>query len=59
MGAALTTWLLQSLLFGVGPLDLLTLGAAAAFLVLVAVTASWMPARRAMAVPPLEALRHE
>ena len=58
-GAALTTRLLRSLLFGVDPLDPVTLGAAAAFLVLVAVAASWMPARRAMAVPPLEALRHE
>jgi putative ABC transport system permease protein len=59
VGVALTTRLLRSLLFGVDPLDPLTLGAAAAFLVTVAFSASWMPARRAMAVPPLEALRHE
>jgi ABC-type lipoprotein release transport system permease subunit len=51
--------LLRSLLFGVDPLDPITLGAAATFLVLIAVAASWMPARRAMAVPPLEALRYE
>jgi predicted lysophospholipase L1 biosynthesis ABC-type transport system permease subunit len=59
LGASLTTRLLRSLLFGVDPLDPITLGAAATFLVLIAVAASWMPARRAMAVPPLEALRYE
>lgn len=58
-GATLVTRLLRSLLFEVDPMDSTILGAASVFLVLVAVAASWMPAQRAMKVPPLEALRHE
>jgi predicted permease len=58
-GAALVTRLLRSLLFGVDPMDPVILSAAAIFLGFVAVAASWLPAQRAMAVPPLEALRHE
>jgi putative ABC transport system permease protein len=47
------------LLFGVEPLDLPTIAASAAMLVGVALAAAWVPARRAMAVEPMVALRRE
>ena len=50
---------LQSLLFQVSPRDPLTLGAAAAFLALIALLAAALPARRAMRLSPLAALRHD
>jgi predicted permease len=55
---ALTRWL-QDMLFQVHPADPVTLGAAAVFLVLVAVAASLAPARRATRIDPMIALRHE
>jgi len=53
------TRLMASLLFGVNPNDPATLGAAAALLALVALTACYLPARRATRVDPIAALRHE
>jgi ABC-type lipoprotein release transport system permease subunit len=41
----------------VEPVDPLTIGAAAALLVTVALLASWIPARTATAVNPMTALR--
>jgi len=59
-GAAVgLTRLLRSLLFGVSPWDPVTYAAVAAVLLLAAVLASYLPARRASAVNPLEALRAE
>jgi putative ABC transport system permease protein len=49
--------LLKGLLFGVEPADPPTIAIAAALLVAVAVVAAWIPARRAMAVDPITALR--
>jgi predicted permease len=57
-GALATTRLMQSLLFEVQPTDPATLVAVSIGLVLLAAAASWVPARRAMAVDPVEALRN-
>ena len=51
--------LLESRLFGVRPADIPTLLAAAGVLAAVAIVASWMPARRASRVDPVNALRAE
>jgi len=53
------TRLIRSQLFGVGAVDLPSLSIAIAVLVLTAVVASYLPARRAAKVGPLEALRLE
>jgi putative ABC transport system permease protein len=56
--AALSRWI-SSLLFGVAPLDPVTYGAAAAIILAAAMTASYIPARRAASVDPMETLRSE
>ena len=48
---------LKPLLFGVSPIDPWTYGSIVAFLGLVGVAASWVPARRAGRVPPAMVLR--
>lgn len=55
----LSTRLVKSLLYGLDPNDPLVLTASAAMLVLIGVAATWLPARRAAAVEPMQALRHE
>jgi predicted permease len=60
LGAALLlTRLVKSMLYGLQPADPLSLTGGAALLVAVALVASWVPARRAAGVQPMEALRHE
>jgi macrolide transport system ATP-binding/permease protein len=58
-GSLATTSLLRPLLFGVRPMDLPTLAAVAAVLAAAAILASYLPARRAASVNPVEALRAE
>jgi putative ABC transport system permease protein len=58
-GAALVGRALERLLFGVRGTDLTTFAATGLLLVLVAVVASYVPARRAMRTDPMEALRAE
>ncbi|MGH7619062.1 MAG: FtsX-like permease family protein, partial [Gemmatimonadaceae bacterium] len=60
LGAAVSfaaSRLLQSFLFGVSPRDPITFAAVTGLLVVVAVAASYIPARRATRIDPLEALR--
>ncbi|HEY2459639.1 MAG TPA: ABC transporter permease [Candidatus Acidoferrum sp.] len=57
--ALTVTKLLGSLLFGIHANDPLTLFAVVAVLLVIALTASFIPARRAMRVDPMVALRYE
>jgi putative ABC transport system permease protein len=57
LGAVATTRYLRTLLFGVGPTDPFMLGGAAIVLLAVATAACLVPARRAIRVDPMEALR--
>lgn len=51
--------LMKSMLFAVGPLDLRAYAAVTALLMVVTLLACYVPARRAMRVDPMVALRHE
>lgn len=51
--------LVASMLYGLKSWDPATLGGSAVLLALVALGASWIPARRAAGVDPMRALRHE
>ena len=56
-GAAATSHLLDSFLFGVGAFDPIVLTTASFFVLILALLASLLPARRAAAVDPMKALR--
>ena len=58
-GAAALTRLLQGVLFGVSPLDVVAFVTAPVLLAAVAVVACLVPAARAASIGPAEALRHE
>ncbi|HXA67603.1 MAG TPA: FtsX-like permease family protein [Bryobacteraceae bacterium] len=53
------TRIISKLLFGVNATDPLTFAAMAALLLLVALAASYIPARRAIKLNPIVALHHE
>lgn len=57
--ALLLTRIIEQMLFGVGSRDPVTIGTVAGFLVVIALTASYLPARRATRLDPAEALRQE
>jgi predicted permease len=51
--------LLSTMLYGVKPTDPLTFAGSSALVILVALAASWLPARRAASIDPMQALRTE
>jgi len=57
VGAAAASRLLRSFLFGVSPLDPVVLTLAAACVLVLALAASFLPARRAATIDPMQALR--
>ncbi len=57
--ALLSTWVLDSLLFGVGTLHVPTFAGMSAVVLAVAFLASYIPARRASSVDPMQSLRTE
>jgi putative ABC transport system permease protein len=59
VGSMLLTRALRTLLYGVTPLDAISLAAAPALLLAVALLACYLPARRATRVDPLIALRED
>jgi predicted permease len=58
-GAYGLTWIMASVLYGIGSTDLVTFGSVAAVLTIVAFAACYIPARRASRVDPMIALRYE
>jgi predicted permease len=59
VGALALTRLLSGLLFGINPTDPFTFGVVAGLLTGIGIVACYVPARRAMSINPIEALRYE
>jgi putative ABC transport system permease protein len=58
-GAVLLARLMESLLFGVGALDLITYVTVSAILLITAALAAYLPARRVTRIDPMQALRED
>ena len=58
-GALLISRLIRSLLFGIGATDLITFLAVSLLLILAAYVSCYLPARRALRIDPVIALREE
>jgi putative ABC transport system permease protein len=58
-GAAAVTPIIRSVLYNVTPTDPLSFGLVTVFLTLISCAASYIPARRAMAVDPIVAIRND
>jgi putative ABC transport system permease protein len=58
-GAFVVTRVMQSVLYEVGATDPATFGLVVAVLLGVALAASWLPARRALKIEPVTALRYD
>ncbi len=59
IGAVAITRVMASMLVGVNPTDPITFAAIVVLFALIAVTASWLPARRASRLDPMHAIREE
>ena len=59
LGARLLTRQMQSVLFGIAPTDPLTFAEVIVVLLMAALLASWLPARRALGIDPVTALRYD
>jgi ABC-type antimicrobial peptide transport system permease subunit len=59
VGAWFATKAIRTLLFNVTPTDPVSFAGVSIFLTLIALVASYLPARRAMSVDPIIALRNE
>jgi len=57
--AAATSQLLRGVLYGLDTVDAVTFGGASLLFLAIALTATWLPSRRALRVDPLVALRYE
>ena len=59
IGAAILTRSMESVLFGIEPTDPWTFAQVVVVLLAAAALASWLPARRALAIHPVAALRYD
>ena len=59
IGVVVLARLIASLLYGVSPFDVATLGSVSVLLIAVALVASYVPARRASSINPMDCLRYE